>query len=191
MDQVKSLKEEIRLKFIEKRNQVTKTEREAWSVSVCDELKTLIGLHRPSVVHSFIPFGSEIDILPLLQNCLDANITLVIPKILKKPFMQQVQITNLHDLVVNRFGTKEPTSENIFRGRIDIVLVPGLAFSTDGFRIGYGGGYYDYFLANQKIPLKVGVGFPFQLVENLPHEDHDIPLDLLVLGDSVIEVAGT
>jgi 5-formyltetrahydrofolate cyclo-ligase len=68
----------------------------------------------------------------------------------------------------------------------DLIIVPGVAFAKSGYRIGYGGGYYDYFLANQKKALKIGVGYPMQLMNDLPSEDQDIPLDILVIGNKII-----
>jgi 5-formyltetrahydrofolate cyclo-ligase len=177
----------IRNQFIEKRNKLTSQERAYFSTLVCEQLTKLLERYKPKTIHSFIPFGPEINILPFLQSCIDLNISLIVPKINKKPIMLQVQIDHLDDLVVNKFGTQEPLSDLEFDGELDMIIVPGLAFTKNGFRIGYGGGYYDYFLTNQKNTPKIAVGYPLQLVEELPHEAHDIPVDMLILGDQVIE----
>lgn len=68
---------------------------------------------------------------------------------------------------------------------IDLVLVPGLIFSKDGYRIGYGGGYYDRFLKDMNV-IKVGVCFNMQLKDEFPISKHDIPVDLIITEDKII-----
>ncbi|MCH5146727.1 MAG: 5-formyltetrahydrofolate cyclo-ligase [Clostridiales bacterium] len=75
---------------------------------------------------------------------------------------------------VGAFGISEPTGQ-AFEGEIDITLVPLLAVNSKGFRIGYGGGFYDRYLRG-KNTQKVGMGYFFQL-EDFEEEPHDVPLD--------------
>lgn len=64
---------------------------------------------------------------------------------------------------------------------VDLVLVPGLAFTRDGARLGRGGGFFDRFLPHRAaLAGKIGVGFDFQIVESLPLETHDVKLDVVV-----------
>ncbi len=65
---------------------------------------------------------------------------------------------------------------------LDVVIVPGLAFTRDGHRLGQGGGWYDRFLADVSCTT-IGVGFAVQLVEDLPVADHDIRLDIVITED--------
>jgi len=95
---------------------------------------------------------------------------------------------DLNRLTIGKYGIKEVATSEIYTGSYDIILVPGLVFSADGFRVGYGGGYYDFFLAQHPEALKVGVGFPFQLAENIPNEKHDVRLDKLILGSTLINI---
>lgn len=69
----------------------------------------------------------------------------------------------------------------------DLMILPGLAFSSAGDRLGYGGGYYDRYLASlSEPPICCGVGYEFQLIEELPREPHDHRLELLVLPDRIL-----
>lgn len=78
------------------------------------------------------------------------------------------------------FGIQEPTGENFTDwDKIDFIIVPAVAYDKRGNRLGRGGGYYDRLLPQLK-GLKVGVCFPFQHVEQLPVEDFDIQVDLVV-----------
>ncbi|MFA7717828.1 MAG: 5-formyltetrahydrofolate cyclo-ligase, partial [Candidatus Absconditabacterales bacterium] len=69
-----------------------------------------------------------------------------------------------------------------YLGSIDIILVPGLAFTKNGKRLGRGQGYYDTFLAQYPHAKKIGLGFTCQLVDELPVSDHDIVLDEIILS---------
>jgi 5-formyltetrahydrofolate cyclo-ligase len=92
-----------------------------------------------------------------------------------------------HLLRAGRFGILEPDGPP-FVGPIDLIIVPGLAFGRDGSRLGYGGGYYDRFLARpeQENALRCGAGYPFQLVDCLPTEPHDVPLTHVATPSDVV-----
>ncbi len=82
------------------------------------------------------------------------------------------------DWLLGVFGCYEPSGPALDPGEIDFALVPGLAFTKDGSRLGRGKGYYDRFLASLRTDcFKCGIGHDFQLVDNLPAEPHDVPLD--------------
>ena len=71
--------------------------------------------------------------------------------------------------------------------KVDVVIVPAVAFSTNGQRIGYGGGYYDRFLERlNKNTKKIGLTYDELLYENLPQEEHDIPVDIIVTDKQLI-----
>ena len=71
---------------------------------------------------------------------------------------------------------------DIYTANYDLIIVPGLAFNKNNYRLGYGGGYYDTFLSEHPEAYKLGIFYPFQKVESLPLEEHDQQLDgILVL----------
>jgi 5,10-methenyltetrahydrofolate synthetase len=82
---------------------------------------------------------------------------------------------------------RDPRARNpiFYRGkpREDFVVVPGLAFDRNRYRLGYGGGYYDNFLMTQPKAQKVGIFYPFQEVVQVPKEAHDVQLDEMVVGE--------
>ncbi len=89
---------------------------------------------------------------------------------------------SIDQFVAGSFGVPEPTGEKkVDALSVDLLVVPGVAFDLNGYRIGYGGGYYDRLLAgHRKKTLIVGLFFEAQWCEQLPVEDHDQPLDLIV-----------
>ncbi len=80
------------------------------------------------------------------------------------------------------FGTVHPTGEKVFTGTYDMMITPGLSFDSNNYRLGYGGGYYDTFLAENPAAKKVGIFYPFQEVDNLPLEPHDVRLDEILVN---------
>lgn len=81
-----------------------------------------------------------------------------------------------------RFGLRQPAAgePEIDPGELDVAVVAGLAFDLHGVRLGYGSGYFDRFLAGREDLLKIGWCFDVQLVDELPREPHDVPMDLVV-----------
>ena len=99
-----------------------------------------------------------------------------------------VAVGSLHGFSMGRFGIREPAGgEAVEPGGIDLVLVPGVAFSRAGVRVGRGAGFYDRFLAGTPA-TRVGVCFREQIVECAKGEAHDVPMDAIVTdgGDMIV-----
>ncbi len=140
-------------------------------------------------MHAFIPMGSEVNTLPFLHNWIEMGHILVTPKTLEDRQLMHLRTTDLDHLEPGLFHTYHAIGNQEHNGPYDIILVPGLGFSKNLYRLGYGGGYYDVFLSEQPRALKIGVGYPGQLCDTLPVENHDIRLDLLILGDRMIKAS--
>ena len=174
---IKEEKKAIRSKMLEKRNAMPRQERNAHSEKICNQLWEIILKNKVQVIHSYLTMGSEINVLPLLQKALDNSLTVVVPKTLKKRQMQNLILHDLKNMEPGIFGTYHPKDTEEYSGEYDLIIVAGLAFDQRGYRVGYGGGYYDTFLAGQANAQKVGVFYPFQLMDQVPVEPHDIKLD--------------
>lgn len=89
--------------------------------------------------------------------------------------------TGATDLRIGPFGIAEPTGE-LFTdyASIDIAIIPGVAFDIAGHRLGHGKGYYDKLLPQLTKALKAGLCFPFQVVDKVPTEPFDIPMDIII-----------
>lgn len=86
--------------------------------------------------------------------------------------------TSPADLQIGAFGIEEPTGELFTEyDKIDLAVIPGVAFDRNGNRLGRGKGYYDRLLPHLKGCHKIGICFPYQLVEEVPVEPFDIPMD--------------
>ncbi|MDP7322999.1 MAG: 5-formyltetrahydrofolate cyclo-ligase, partial [Candidatus Woesearchaeota archaeon] len=106
------------------------------------------------------------------------------------PILQLSEIKNFNELEPKTWGILEPKDEFIRKfdiENVDLVIIPGIVFDQNGHRIGYGYGYYDRFLKKlDKNVVKIGFGFEFQIVDKIPEEKHDVPVDIMVTEKRVI-----
>lgn len=122
---------------------------------------------------------NEIDTTPIIQFAFDFGYRVYVPRVNGKE-MNFFEITSFKDLQKGAFNVMEPTG-NITPPNLDntICITPGIAFDKNYNRLGYGGGYYDRFLQNYN-GLKIGLCYDELLVDALPNEDTDIPVDIII-----------
>ncbi len=123
---------------------------------------------------------NEVSTDEILGQALDRGKSLVFPRVSGED-LEFVLIESPSELVSGAFGVKEPKSCNLVPvEKLDLIVVPGVAFDQRGHRLGYGRGYYDRVLAKcQSHCMKVGFAYDFQLVEELPATDYDETLSML------------
>ena len=99
--------------------------------------------------------------------------------------MEVRRYTEKEDLQKGAFGIMEPTG-TLFTDyeRIDVAIVPGVAFDRDGHRLGRGKGYYDRFLSKVPLVYKIGVRFPSRLMDEVPADEYDILMDEIVTANA-------
>lgn len=89
-------------------------------------------------------------------------------------------------MIRKALGIFEPDLEDTYNGKIDLVIVPGVAFDIKKNRLGRGKGYYDRFFSKNKT-LKIGIGFDFQLLDSIPTNRMDIRMDKIITNSNTIE----
>ena len=132
----------------------------------------------------FYGTGREPDTVPLIQALLEKGRRVALPVVLPHRGMEARQVTDIDRLVPNRYGIPEPdgSSPVIPKHEIDVALVPHLMVDRDGYRLGWGGGYYDRWLTD--FPgFTVSVCRPGRMVEHMPREEFDIPVKLVLFED--------
>ena len=177
LDQKKKLRQQMLLKRANL-NPVIKTTYDLW---ICEQLEKIILAKNYQTIHAYLPMGKEIDITPLLETLLVKNITVVTPKTLPKRKLENRVLNSLTDIEKGVFGTTHPSNPQEYTDTFDLIIVPGLAFDSNNYRLGYGGGYYDNFLVNHSEAYKIGIFYPEQLVEKVPTEAHDMQLDEILI----------
>lgn len=129
-----------------------------------------------STVGIYYPIEYEIDVLSLSQR-LD-GIKFALPKVRNRR-MVYVEYAKGDRLVPNAYGICEPESDNEINP--EVIIVPGLAFDLNGYRLGRGKGYYDRYIASRRDELiSIGVCRQYQILELLPHNQEDYPMSYIV-----------
>lgn len=178
---IEEQKQRLRKEMLLKRAALPKHYKEKYDRWICNSLWNITAANDFKTIHCYLPINTEIDIKPFIQKLLDESLTVVTSKILEKGQLQHVRLSSLDQLEKGIHGTVYPKNAIEYFGSYDLIIVPGLGFTSSNYRLGYGGGYYDTFLANHTLTQTIGVFYPFQECENIPIETHDIPLkDILV-----------
>jgi 5-formyltetrahydrofolate cyclo-ligase len=129
--------------------------------------------------------GSEVDLYPLFS--LFPQKEWVIPRVLPGNRMA-FHLYEPSKLIRHPYGMLEPdpSCPVISTEEVQLALVPGLAFDRKGWRLGYGGGFYDRFLSGYS-NCHAGITYQMLLVENIPHAQHDIPMQYLITENGIID----
>lgn len=177
-------KNQLRKDIIKKRNNLDEKYINKASMQIINNILSQPKLHDAKVVFSYMPFGNEADIMPLNQWLLDNDKCLCIPRTKNGFQMDAVIVENLNDrLIKNNYGIMEPASsvQAIEIEKIDLVLVPGVAFDKQGNRLGHGKGYYDRFLALCDEHTDFwGIAYSFQLLDYIPCTPYDIMMHKVI-----------
>ena len=143
---------------------------------------------RSKIIGGYYPFNYELEIFNILEKLEKKNYTFSLPKISKKNEMDFFEWSKREPLKVNKYGILEPISNKKIYP--NILLIPLVGFDYHFNRLGYGGGYYDRYLLKRKTKnelFKIGVGFSFQKVKNMPIDEYDQKLDCIITEKTIIE----
>ena len=176
----------------------TQALREKKSQRVLEKIAGWPTFQRASWLFSYLSMGYELETTALIDRSLGSGKRVVVPVISEEgkksgSFLISEIRDCLKELEIGPFGIHQPKPQfvrPVAPTLLEMALVPGVAFDRNGHRLGRGKGYFDRFLS-QLSPgcLKVGIGFDFQMIPELPHESHDIPLDVIVTDKRVIWVS--
>ena len=158
--------------------------------NILNNIKPVIEEIENEYIGTYISFRDELDTKKLNQYLLERELNLALPAIDFKT--KEINFFMYHkntELIENKFSILEPKNKDkvIFP---KIILIPLLGYSKSGFRLGYGGGYYDKYLSKNGIGdvKKIGIAFSFQEVEEIPVEDHDERLDWILTEKHLYKV---
>ena len=132
----------------------------------------------------FYGTGRETDTVPLNHALMEKGKRVVLPVCLPRRGMEARQVMDPDRLVPNRFGIPEPDKSCpvVDKREIDVALVPNLMCGRDGYRLGWGGGYYDRWLVDYP-GFTVCICRQGRLVEDMPREEFDIPVKLVLIEE--------
>ncbi len=182
-------KKELRRYFLNKRDEMGEEEVRLYSESINERIKSLYEFKEAKKLLLFCPFRKEPDITPLFLESASSGKETIFPKVDNND-LRLYKVDSMEAFKRGSFCILEPQyGEEVSPEEIDLVLVPGLAFNIRGYRIGFGKGFYDRLLKKIR-GTKVGVAYSFQVVEELPTDEWDQPVDLIVTEKYVIKNGG-
>lgn len=168
---------------------MSEADRHAKSVAISALVSASPEWAAARVVMLYLSTPQEVDTAPLALRAWQQGKTVVVPKVSwDQRRMLPVEISSLAtNMATTGPGIREPVSGRVMTvDLIDLVLVPGLGFTNNGYRIGRGMGFYDRFLAQHEfVGLSCGLAYNEQVVEQLPLLDHDVPLSMLATDRGV------
>ena len=172
------LKDELRKYISQQKRQFTPQQLAQLSLPVLDRLRPL--LCEAKVILAYYSLPDEVDTHTLIQELVAEGKMVLLPKVLDDTTMELRQYAGPQDLSEGAYHIMEPMGAPFKDfSQIDVALIPGLAFDTNGHRLGRGKGYYDRFLT-AFTGKTIGVCFDFQKVAEVPVDAHDVAVDRVV-----------
>ncbi len=161
-----------------------------WSEAIQERVLALPFVDAAETLHTFVgALRGEVQTRALVEQWLRSGKRVVCPRVEGADgVLGHYAISSLDELVESKMGLWEPDPGRCRRvglDELDVVITPGLGFDREGHRLGLGGGYYDRLLASGT--PSVGLAFGLQVVERIPHEAHDVPVDWLVTEQGVTD----
>ena len=184
-------KKRLKTKVLSKRDRMKPVERAARSVAICENLLTRGHYQRAKTVAVFVTYRSEVNTLPIIQDLLHKKKTVAVPRITGKGKMEFYIIKDPDaDLIPGTYGIREPKHglKKVKPEDIDLLLTPGAVFDDRGYRIGYGGGFYDRYIPRLKEGTPtISLAFELQLVKMVPNESFDQKVNMIITEKRIIQ----
>lgn len=170
----------------QQRRMMTPEQVKEQSALIIARLEQMSSFQNAQTVLLYYPIHNEVDLRPLLEKYAGQK-TFLFPVTHRRSLT--IHPYDGEDMMgKGRFGVPEPQTAE-YKGKIDVILVPGVVFDQHCNRIGRGGGYYDKFLSKQSSAKKVGVCYSFQLKKHsIPHHVWDVKVDRVVTPQLTIEL---
>ncbi len=186
------MKRTLKQQILSKRSHLSKDETDKKNDEIKKNLYSLPEFKKAKNILFYVSFNSEVDTKEIIRELLkNKEKNVIVPFVEKNnPILKLSELKNFNELEPKTFGILEPKEDFIREfnpEKLDLIIIPGLVFFRDGHRIGYGYGYYDRFLRNIKNNAKkIGLAFDFQIAEKIPHEEHDVPMDIIVTDKEIM-----
>lgn len=182
-------KQQLRDEMLTRLKEIDEKQYEQWSNEIAKKLFSHESWMMSETIAIVISRKPEVNTKRIIEYAWELGKRVVVPKCHPKTkTMTFHAITTFDQLEVVYYGLKEPIlteTVEVTKNEIDLMIVPGLIFMKNGYRLGFGGGYYDRYLANYR-GKKLALAFDIQLAEYLPIESYDIPVDTIITNKEVL-----
>ena len=173
-------KKEVRAAIRAKKRAMTPEEIEERSAQLGELLAGSPAYREADTIYGYLPYNQEVRTVPMLGRALLEGKRVAVPKVYGEE-MRFIYLADLSKVAKGYGGIPEPIEDGpVAEDAHALVLMPGLAFDRQGHRIGYGGGFYDKFLAREPEHPTIALCYDFQLLPELETEEFDIPVDTVL-----------
>lgn len=175
-------KNELRRTFLNIRKNLSPEEIKTFSSEVVENIKKNPVYQSAKTVGLFHPIHNEVNLLSLLE---DKSKRFCFPKVINQETLDMDFYEVGNEFSQGVFNIYEPDGTKIEKTEIDLILVPGLIFSRNGHRIGYGKGYFDVYLKDY-FGMKIGACYHFQVIDYIESSITDVPLQRIITNQEDI-----
>ena len=173
-------KKELRRSIRERKRAMTEEEIVSRSEKLAERFIASEAYKNAKTVYGYLPYNQEVRTVPMLEQALKDGKRVAVPKCYGDE-MKFIYLSDLTQVEKGYSGIPEPIADGpIGDDETALVLMPGMAFDPQGHRIGYGGGFYDKFLAEEPNHPTLALCYEFQVLPQLETEEHDIPVDCVI-----------
>ena len=173
-------KQQLRRQIRDQKRAMTEADILRRSEALGKRFRQLDLYQNAQTIYGYLPYNQEVRTVPMLEQALRDGKKVAVPKVYGDT-MRFIYLTDLTAVAKGYAGIPEPMAdEPVARDETALVLMPGLAFDPQGHRMGYGGGFYDKFLAQEPNHPTVALCYDFQMLPHLETESHDIPVDRVI-----------
>ena len=157
------------------------------SKQIQKNLKKIPEFRLAKSIGMYYPIGSEVPTQDIIQEALSNGKEVLLPKVIDKN-LEFRKIKDFHDLEKGSFDIMEPKDGCEASEKFDVILVPTVGISKDGYRLGYGHGFYDRFLAKNKLAT-ISITYAKQVVKSVPKTSDDVRIDWIVTEDEFFKTS--
>jgi 5-formyltetrahydrofolate cyclo-ligase len=173
-------KKELRRMIREKKRAMTEEEIVIRSQALGRKFADSQAYKNAKTIYFYLPYNQEVRTIPMLEQALRDGKQVAVPKVYGDE-MRFIVLSDLSRIEKGYAGIPEPVDDGpVADDKTALVLMPGLAFDPQGHRIGYGGGFYDRFLAAEPDHPTLALCYEFQMLPHLETEEFDIPVDTVL-----------
>ena len=152
----------------------------AFSKNLCDKILNMTIYQSAHTLLLYSPLTDETDVSPIINDAYENGKTVLLPKVVDDDLELHIY-KGVDTWERGAFGILEPKGEVFLDyDQVEVAIVPGMAFDMAGHRLGRGKGYYDRLLPRLTQAHKIGVCFPFQYLDEIPCEAHDVVMDEVI-----------
>ena len=192
MEQLSLVKSNIRKDILYKRNSISQSEIVSTSKIINDRVISSKEYQISQTIGAYYPIGSEVKTFDIIRHSIENKKNIALPRVIDSTEIkffkviedkfEQIKFTK------GKYGIYENSTSNTIINKIDLLIIPGIAFDMNGNRIGYGKGYYDRYLSLGNANCIMGLAYETQIVNNIPNNEHDIPVDFIITEKRIIRI---